>query len=287
MAAQSGNSHIYISVAMPQQCELDSNAKTILKNKLLKLATAEDIAATECGAIAMVPSIAITDEQIIEGGMRNIYTNEITLSISVMNILNGTVFSTIQAQCKGEGYSPTEAVRGALRKLDLTAFVPQMHTAKAKIEDYYTNNTSAIIAKANTLAQQQAYDEALAYLSAYPESLSGYTQVSEAIANIFRLAQTQYCSQLIQEARSAYANRDFETATTILSNVEAMGPCATEAKVLQSKIKQDTDAVYADEMNITLEDMKSRERITKANIHAARDIAVAYYKQQSQYIFFW
>jgi hypothetical protein len=285
--AQNEESQINISVAMPAQCDLEDNAKTILKNKLLSLATSEGVAATECGAIVMVPSLTVTDEQVIEGGMRNIYTIEMQLSVSVMNILNGTVFSTIQANCKSEGYSKREAERNAMKKLDLTTRTEQMRIAKAKIEDYYQNNTEVIIAKAMTLAQQQAYDEALAYLSSYPESMSGYAQVSTAIATIFKKAQTQYCSQLLQEARSYYANRDFESAAAILSMVDATSSCAQEAKQLQAKIKNDVDAEYNNEQALLQESIKSKERIAKATIKAARDVAVAYYKQQKNYVFFW
>ena len=46
--AENEAEQIHISVAMSQQCPLDNNTKTLLKNKLLSLATQNGVAATEC-----------------------------------------------------------------------------------------------------------------------------------------------------------------------------------------------------------------------------------------------
>ena len=47
--AQTDN--VYISVAMPSNYTLDSNTKSILKNKLLQILSTKGVAGTECGAI--------------------------------------------------------------------------------------------------------------------------------------------------------------------------------------------------------------------------------------------
>lgn len=56
--AQTNN--VYISVAMPSDCPLDSNTKSILKNKILQMLSAEGVAGTECGAIIMVPEVGLS-----------------------------------------------------------------------------------------------------------------------------------------------------------------------------------------------------------------------------------
>ena len=285
--AQTATEQIHISVAMPQQSTLDDNTKTILKNKLLAIASAEGVAATECGALAMVPETTVTNENTVEGGMRNIHTVELQLTVTVRNIITGTVFNTIQIDCKGEGYSKDEACRTAISRIETAKYTKTIGIAKDKINAYYQANTAAIIAKANTLAKQQQYDEAMALLASYPESLSGYTQVSAAITAIFRKSQTLYCTQLMQAARSAYAQRDFSTATSILAMVDVSSSCATEAGSLQAAIKHDTDAVYNNKIAIERERLQAKERLATATIQAARDVAVAYCKRQKEYVFFW
>lgn len=286
-SAQDAATAVGISVAMPQNCMLENNTMTMLKSKLLGLATADGMSATDCGAIAMVPEVTVSDEQIIESGMRNTTSVRLHISISVLNIFNGTVFSTIQADCKGEGYSGSEARRNAIRNMDLKTCEAEFRNVKSKIVAYYNANTPAIITKANTLAAQQEYEEALAVLSSYPESLPGYPQVSAAMVSIFKLAQTRHCSQLLQEARSAFANRDYATAASLLAMIDATSSCAQEAKTLQNAIKRDADIMYANEIKAESEQRKANERVAQATIKAARDVAVAYFKRQTRYVFFW
>ncbi len=278
---------IHISVAMPSNCILDTNAKTLLKNKLLTVCTAEGIAATECGAIAMVPEVSVLDEQLIEGGMRNIYSTELSITVTVRNIITGSVFNSNNISVSGEGYSRMEAMRAAIKKIVPNQYTSFASATKQKMMDYYRTNTSALIAKANTLSAQQEYAEALALLSTYPESVGGYVQVSAAIKKIYQQYLTQNCEEIMMSARTAYAKRDFETAADIASTIDPTCSCFSDAKALMAKVKRDTDAVYKDEIAEQRENRKAAERVATATINAARDVAVAYFNKKTDYIFFW
>jgi len=277
----------YISVAMPNSSILDSNTKTLLKNKLLNMASSEGVASMETCAIAMIPEVNVLNKELVEGGMRNITSMELSVTITVRNILTGAVFNTTSVSLRGEGYSENEAMRSAIRKIDPAKYASFVKLAKEKIMSYYRNNTAALIAKANTLANQQQYDEALATLSSYPESLADYPKVATAITAIFKKAQTQYCSEILQAARAAFAQRDFEGAANIASTIDATSSCATEAKALLESIKRSTDKQYNNEVEAQRQKVMTRERIATATIKAARDVAVAYYKRQNNYVFFW
>lgn len=295
---QSGE--IYLSVAMPQNCILDGNSKTILKNKLLGAASANGVAATECSAIVMVPEISVADEGKVEGTMRTIYTRQLDVALTVRNVITNTVFCSMQMTCSGEGYSHDEANRSAIRKIDTNSsrYRSFVENAKKKIVEYYANNTSTLIAKANNLAARQLYDEALALLSTYPESLSGYTQIATAMDAIFKKSQTKYCSEIMQSARAAYAQRDFAMAADIASTINSQSSCAAEAKELLAQIKHDVDKEHNDEVAMQREQyrdkvameherIKANEREKTAASQAAAEIAKAYYQRQTQYIYFW
>lgn len=287
MTAAAQTDEIHISVAMPANCILDQNAKTLLKNKLLAICTAEGIAAVECGAIAMVPEVSVLDEQLVEGGMRNIHTTELSIQVSVRNIITGTVFNSLDIAISGEGYSKMEAMRAAIKKIVPNQYTSFAATTKDKMMDYYRTNTASLITKANTLAAQQQYAEALALLSTYPESVGGYTQVSATIKQIYQQYLTQNCEEVMMSAQAAYAKRDFETAADLASTIDPTCSCFSDAKALMAKIKRDTDAIYHDEIAEQREKRKSAERIATATINAARDAAVAYYKRKTDYVFFW
>lgn len=297
-SAQSGE--VYLSVAMPQNSVLDANSKTLLKNKLLTAATSQGVAATECSAIAMVPEVSILSDEKVESGMRTIYTRQISITVTVRNLITNTVFNSIQIETSGEGYSVNDALRSAVTKTNLaneryTSFVVE---AKNKIKEYYSNNTSSLIGKAKTLASQQQYDEALALLSTYPESLSGYPLISNAITDIFNKSQSKYCGELMQAARAAYAQRDFTSASDIAAMINPQSSCASEAKQLLAQVKRDSDKEYNDQVALQREEMRTQasiereriqanERMRTASIKAVRDIATAYYKRQVNYVWFW
>lgn len=285
--AQTDN--VYMSVAMPSDCTLDSNTKSILKNKLLQMLSAEGVVGTNCGAIIVVPEVNIINSNSVYGGMRQILSVELGVTITVRNIITNTVFNTMQFTSKGEGYSDNEAKRSAINKINAlnTDYSRFVEATKLKISDYYENNTTALIAQANTLASRQLFDEALALLSTYPESLSGYTKVSNEMASIFKKCQTQYCSQILLSAQAAYSKYDYTEAAELVSMIDAQSSCAEQAKVLLDSIKKEMDKHYSDSIALEREKISSDERVKSAQIKAIKDIATAYFKRQTEYVFFW
>ncbi len=286
---QAQTDNVYISVAMPSDCTLDGNTKSILKNKLLQILSTEGVAGTECGAIIIVPEINIINSNSVYGGMRQILSVELGITVTVRNMITNTVFNTMQIASKGEGYSDNEAKRSAINKIDAlnTDYSRFVEATKMKISDYYRNNTVSLITKANTLASQQLFDEALALLSTYPESLPGYTKVSNAMVSIFKKCQTQYCSQILLSAQAAYSKHDYTEAAELVSMIDAQSSCAAQAKALLNSIKKGMDKQYNDIIAMEKEKIRSDERIKSAQIKAIKDIATAYFKRQTEYIFFW
>lgn len=284
------NDNVYISVAMPSNCTLDNNTKSILKNKLIQISSSQDgIASTEYGAIVMVPEVNIINSNVVSGGMRRIVSVELGITVTVRNIITNTVFNTLQIITAGEGYSDVEAKRSAINKINVLSseYMQFVKMTKSKIIDYYNTNTATIIAKANALASQQLYDEALALLSTYPESLSGYEKISNAMTSIFEKCQTMYCSQILLSAQSEYSRQNYSEAAELVAMIDAQSSCAPQAQALLNSIKKNMDKQYNDMIVMEKEKMQSEERIMTAQIKASRDIATAYFQRQTEYVFIW
>ena len=287
LCAQDGS--INISVAMPSDCILDNNTKSILKNKLLKIVTSQGVAGVECGAIIIVPEVDVVNSSVVSGGMRNITSVELGITLTVRNMITNTVFNTIQIYVKGEGYSNADAKRSAVNGINVSSpeYAGFMANAKSKIIDYYSRNMSSLIAKAKTLASQQLYDEALALLTTYPESLPGYVKVSESIISIFKECQSKYCEQILLSAQAAYSQRNYKEAAELVAMIDAGSSCASQAKSLLNSIKAATDKQHDDMIALEKENIRSEERIKTAQINAVKDIATAYFQRQTEYIFLW
>ena len=137
------------------------------------------------------------------------------------------------------------------------------------------------------MCAQQQYEEAIALLSTYPESLANYPQVSAAIQKIYQQYLTQNCEEIMIMARAEYAKRNFDKAADIAASIDPSCSCFNSAKALLSSIKKDNDAVYKNEMEANREERKSKERMLTATINAAKDVAIAYFKREKNYLFFW
>lgn len=283
--AQSNN--ICISVAMPRECILDNNTMTILKNKLLSMSASEGVSSMEIGALTMIPEISIINEYLVEGGMRNIYTIELGIVVSIKNIMTGTVFNSLTLYSKGEGYSKSNAMHSAINKIDESKFRNFVPEAKKKIIEFYRDNTNVLISKANTLSAQQQYSEAIALLSSYPETLTGYKLVSASIKKIYQQYLTQNCEEVMMAARAEYAKRNFDVAADLAATIIPNCSCFSDAKSLLASIKKNSDTAYNNELNERKETRNAAERVAKATIRAARDVAVAYYKSRTNYVFLW
>lgn len=283
------NGSINISVAMPNNSILDNNAKSILRNKLLKIVTAQGVAGVECGAIIIVPEVDVINSSVISGGMRNITSLELGITLTVRNMITNTVFNTIQISVTGEGYSDAEAKRSAVNGINVSSpeYARFMTNAKSKIIDYYSRNMSSLIAKANTLASQQLYDEALALLATFPESLPGYVKVSESITSIFKKCQSKYCEQILLSAQAAYSQRNYKEAAELVAMIDASSSCGSQAKSLLNSIKAGTDKQHDDMVDLEKEYIRSEERIKTAQLNAVKDIATAYFQRQTEYVFLW
>lgn len=287
-SAYAQNNELYISVAIPNNCNLDDNARSIILGKLQHLANTNNVTSNDCSSVALIPEISIIKQEVITGGMRAITSIEYSVTLYIQNILTNTVFGTTQLNVSGEGYSENEAKLSAINKIDLHTLNPTfIKDAKSKAVKYYQDNTNVFINKAKSLASQQKFEEALTLLSTYPEYLSEYKFISATISSIFKQYQSLCCDQILMLAQAAYSQQDYVTAADLVSSIDAQSSCSQEAKSLLVSIKRNLDKAYDDNLALQREANLSNERIQKAQIKAIRDIAVSYYKSQTRYVFFW
>lgn len=290
LAAAAGSAQVEMAVAIPQQqTELSANTYNILRGKLQGAMTTDGVASAEYSSIVVVPTVSFANKQIVESGMRNITVADIQLTLSAEHLVTGIVFNSRSFTLRGEGTSTDQAVSRAISKLQpadvqLRLFISQ---SKQKIIEYYETNGNVLISKARSLAQRKQFDEAIALLDAYPQSLSGYSTVNKTLGDIFRQYQTSCCSELVQQARSEYAVGNYQEAARLLGQVDMQSACGGEAKALCQSIKNARDAEAARAAAAIERAYQTKAAIERQRIRAIRDVAVAYCKRQTKYYFVW
>lgn len=265
----------------------DEGTLQLLKNKLSASMTEAGFGMANYSGIIVSPNTTITNMNVVEGGMRKIFIYDINLSLDVSQVITGTVFYSVNLSLRGEGYTKEAAIMASIRNIDdkdkrLSSFFSE---ARKRIFNYYENNTQNIITKARTLSGVQQYDEALALLASYPETLPKYKLVATATMEIYAQYQKKACRDIIQKANGAYAVGNYDEAVQWLNEVDMSSPCANDASVLTSNIKKSITTEQAQAIALYEKQMKSEESIEKQRLKTIENIAIGYYKNQPDYYY--
>ncbi len=278
-----------IGVVVPNETTEGVNTKAfqLLSTKLETMITKQGATSYNSGNIVLFPILNYNSDNIIEGGMRNIYSVDYELVVKVVSLSKNITFGTITWNLKGKGYSKSDAVKEGFGKLSTSdsKFSVFFNEIRTKIENYYIKNKASLIAQAKTLAAQKQYEEAISILYEYPSGINGYSEVQTTIGNIYKQYQKANCSQILQEARAKFAIKDYETASALISEVDATSPCANEAKTLSSQIRQSMNRDQAAERAQQLEERKISASIEKARINAVSKMVTAYYNRRPRVVY--
>lgn len=269
------------------QTVFDDNALNVLCAKIKAAMSANGIMSDGYDAVAVCPSADVVGKNVIEGGMRSITVFDFQFTLTMLHVVTGAEFGSVVVPLRGEGYTEKDACLSALRKIDpsdkrLSEFLV---TGCKKVVDYYEDNISSLITLAQTKAGMQQYEEALALLSSYPVSLSGYSRVAKEMTGIYAKWQTDVCGQIVQRARNAYATGNYEAATELLNYVDMQSSCAGEAKKLADEIRKAVGKERSDEMRLYKDMVNIAADIEKQRIKSIENVAKAYYQNQGSYVF--
>lgn len=207
------------------------------------------------------------------------YNLDITLYIG--DGYEGTVFASETVSVKGTGTNENKAYISALKRIspknaDVQAFVK---TGKEKIIQYYKDNCDLIIKKANSMADQSQYEQAIFTLSAIPSACEEcYVKAMDAIKPIYKQKIDKDCKVKLQTATGVWnAAQDMNAANkagAILASIDPDASCAGQARTLSNKIAAKVKQIDAREWKYILKDQQQESE----RIAAIRAIGVAYGK---------
>lgn len=281
--SQPTTNDVCIGVVCPESLEYFSQSGlSRLSQKMEQIATNNGVAAFYDGAFVMFPKLAVYDIQTVEGGMKDIETLKIDLTINVFQMATKTIIGSIPVVLSGSGYSIEEATLNAISKINARdpKYSSFLSDCKKRIIDYDERNCKNSILKAKTLASQQRYEEALAQLALYPESLPSYSLVSAAIVDIYKDYQKERSAQLVLEAKSAIAVQDYDLAADLLAGVDPESPSYKEALKLIETVKKSVTKEKQDAIDRAWKLYNSEVALEKHRINAAKEVAKAYYSNQ-------
>ncbi|GAA4275419.1 hypothetical protein [Aquimarina mytili] len=277
------NDGITLAAYVPQQVEgIPASAKKMLLNRLTQIITKNGISNNVYNSrFVLAPNISVVSKDITPTAPPKTALN-LNVTLYIGDGISGTLFASQSVELKGVGTNENKAYIAAIKRLspknpEILEFVDK---GKEKIIEYYNTNCSNILKQAAALEAQNQFEEALILLTNVPEASTCFNKVKSKIGILYKKSIDRDCKQKLAEASAIWAaNQDINAANEagdILSSVEPQGACYGQVKSLYAKIAarvkdlSDRDWKY----KLKVLDLK------KSAIKAARDVGVAYGKNQ-------
>lgn len=279
MMLNSSASNLVIGVVVPErQGNIDAPAFKMLGTRIQQLMTSIGCSSMQRSGLIVYPVVNIINEELIEGGLKNFYRQEFEVTLFIYHVDTNTHFGNYSYSVKGSGSSYSDASKNAFSKISSTDsdFSNFMDLTKQKIYTFFESYRSELMNKAEALSQMKQYEEALSILYSYPKGIAGSDEVYSLMVKVFKLYQSSNCSQMLQQSRSYIAQNNYELALSILSEIDAISPCSSEAKKMIDEIDKKIDKEIAETYKREEQAQDRKERKQKMVVNAIKDVVTAY-----------
>ena len=289
---------IAINVVLPQMPNVPEEARTALETKMQQVATKYGLASNGLtDRFVMTAKVNVTSKDVTPTTPVKI-SQKMEVTLFIGDVVDNKVYESVVLNVAGIGQSEAQSMINAFNQIktsnpQLKVFVEK---AERKIVEYYSNNCQFILAEANTLAQQQKYDAAIAKLMVVPKVCKEcYEQCMAKAVEVYQKKIDEDGTILVQQARNKWlVKRDYSAAKESLAILASIAP--------QSKAQKDANSLIS-EINIHLRNLEAmaEERrkqewefaLKQYNDHiktqhkmidAAREIGLAYANNQPRTI---
>ena len=273
---------IMLTAWVPEQIEnMPMSARKSLENKLKQVVTANGLAGSPFNTRFIISANITVATKDIVPGPPPMHAMNLDVTLYIGDGFEGTVFSSQTISVKGVGTNETKAYMAGLKMIktsnpEIQAFVEK---GKQKIIQYYKDNCDLIIKKAQSIADQGNFDEAIFMLSSVPDACEEcYTKALAAVKPIYQAKIDADCKVKLQEATGVWnAAQDMEAAEkagAILATIDPDAACFPQVKALSNKIAAKVKQIDDREWKYTLKEQAQESE----RIKAIRDIGVAYGK---------
>jgi hypothetical protein len=278
--ADKDENRIMLTAWVPDQIEhMPVSARKNLANKLTQVVAENGLGGGGSNTRFIVTANITVATKDILPGPPPMHAMNLDVTLYIGDGFTGTVFSSTNIPVKGVGTNETKAYMEALKMIkpgnpQIQAFVKK---GKEKIIQYYKDNCDIIIKQAQSLADQNEFDEAIFTLTSVPTACEEcYNKALAAVKPIYKRKIDKDCKIKLQEATGIWnAAQDMasaEKAGAILASIDPDASCFGEVKALSNKIAAKVKQIDDREWKYIVKDqLQESERIK-----AIRDIGVAY-----------
>lgn len=284
---------ISLNIFIPEQSDqLTENAESLLRDRISLMMTNYSLTSSNAnGRFILVPVVSVLGKE-ITSTVPAMTVISIQTSLYIGDGYQGIKFYSTSITSKGVGQNENKAYIDAIKKIKLKddAIQKFIDNGKKKILEYYNSTCDFNIKKAESLANQNSFDEALFLLSDVPEvAKSCFDRSQSAALPIFKKMIDFNCAQSLNRARLIWSSRQdmssAESVAEILSSINPGASCYNEANEFVKSISKRVLELDKREWAFKLRQQQLDADVQIATIKAIRDIGVAYGNGQPKTIY--
>ena len=257
---------IVIGINIPESSSSETlELKDYINNKVSHWISQAGYSANGITSFYLYPNVTIDNEDVAEGGMKNVYVITGTLYLRIVQSEGDVVFSSISLPFRDSSTKKITAIKNGISKLQSKKILPLLDEAKEKILKYYETEKENIFLQADLMTRQKDYDGAIAYLMSIPSCLTSIYQESlEKADRVLDYKTKAYNDSLLTIAKSYLAQHNAKATLDVLSSYQEAK--AEQNAVYQNILKKAEGLVTAAELAVAREkrqrylDQKEREQ---------------------------
>ena len=253
-------------------------AKAMMENKLTQLLTRNGIAGLDyTGQFLLTVTTTPLDKDIIAGPPSKI-AEKMEMNLYIVDAYAKTIFSTTSFSVRGLGETENKCYLNAISRMPLQspAIAQFIQEGKEKIIGYYDHEGEALIKKAQFLAKQKKYDEALFLVTLIPQQCKHYDAALAAGLDIYQQYLDNECNINLAAARQAWAAQQNAEGAALagefLAKILPDAGCYGDAMALYKEIK----GKVLDDWKFEMKKYQDGVDLEKMRIDASRQVGVAY-----------
>lgn len=270
---------------------LSVNAQTTLKNKLDRIVSKNGISGSSFEQRFVLTAKVVKLSSMLVPTTPPVYNYEIEATLIIGDVVEGTIFSSLGVVVMGAGNTESAAEINAIKKIKETDSKYQdfIASGKDRIIQYFNSKCDFYLKEAEAFKNQGNFEAAIATLTSVPSICEEcYSKAMSAVGPIYQLQIDRQCKTDLLNAKTSWSTNQNATgaaeAFESLNRIDPNSSCYKEALQLNDAIALRIKELENREWAYKLKIQQDQVDIDKLKINAAKEIGVAYGKNQPKTI---
>ena len=283
--------HIVLNTYVAENNSIPAEAQKMLVTKLNQITTNNGMGGSSVNPRFIITAIVNIGTKDIVAGPPQLIAQNLVVTFFTGDAITNTIFSSITLNIKGVGTNENKAFIDAFKNInpknkELSTFLEE---GKNKIISYYATQCDFILKKANTLAEQFKFEDAIYELMVVPETCEECYFKSKDLSNeIFKKKIESDCKEKLKQAKLLWASESNESGakkvTEILITIIPSDNCKTEINKLSIEIKKKQQADEQKKYVFNMLEMQKSYDSEQKQLEALKKIALEQAKNQPKTI---